>query len=259
MIDDAKTTSPPVAVVSGGSSGIGKAFVAALRARGYAVVTCGRDAQKLSQLTTEYPGVECRPVDVSDAAAMRAFASEVLAAHPRIDLLISNAGGLREIDFTRDDLQSLDLTAEIRSNLDGAIHLISGFLPGLKRAGRASIVIVSSGYGLDARDPGADLLGVQGRAAQPEQVAQASVGAAEHFRNRGRPARRRYAGRRASQRREDVGQGRRRTDPHSGFEGREGSLSRAGALSSPAAARRAFVRREPGRQIVNAFRGCRAA
>src|SRR5208283_3521295 len=33
-------------------------------------------------------------------------------------------------------------------NLDGAIHLISGFLPGLKRAARASIVIVSSGYGL---------------------------------------------------------------------------------------------------------------
>ncbi len=39
MIDDTKTTLPPVAVVSGGSSGIGKAFVAALRARGYAVVT----------------------------------------------------------------------------------------------------------------------------------------------------------------------------------------------------------------------------
>ncbi len=148
MIDEIKTNLPPVAVVSGGSSGIGKAFVAALRARGCAVVTCGRDAQKLSQLTTEYPGVECRPVDVSDAAAMRAFASDVPAAHPRIDLLISNAGGLREIDFTRDGLQSLDLTAEIRSNLDGAIHLISGFLPGLKRAGRASIVIVSSGYGL---------------------------------------------------------------------------------------------------------------
>ncbi|HME86399.1 MAG TPA: SDR family NAD(P)-dependent oxidoreductase [Roseiarcus sp.] len=50
MTEEAKTTSPPVAVVSGGSSGIGKAFVAALRARGYAVVTCGRDAQKLSQL-----------------------------------------------------------------------------------------------------------------------------------------------------------------------------------------------------------------
>ena len=148
MPQESKTTSPPVAVVSGGSSGIGKAFVTALRARSYAVVTCGRDPRKLSQLEAEYPGVECHAVDVSDAAAMRAFSAEVLAAHPRIDLLISNAGGLREIDFTSANLQTLDLTAEIRSNLDGAIHLISGFLPGLRRAGRASIVIVSSGYGL---------------------------------------------------------------------------------------------------------------
>ena len=137
-----------VAVVSGGSSGIGKAFVTALRARGYAVVTCGRDADKLRRLEAECPGVETHAVDVSDGAAVRAFASKVLAARPKIDLLISNAGGLREIDFTRDDLESLDLTAEIRSNLDGAIHLIAGFLPGLKRAGHASIVIVSSGYGL---------------------------------------------------------------------------------------------------------------
>ena len=148
MTDIAKTNPPPVAVVSGGSSGIGKAFVEALRERGYAVVTCGRDREKLRRLEAEFPGVEFDAVDVADASAMRAFSNAVLSAHPRIDLLVGNAGSLREIDFTREDLQSLDLTAEIRSNLDGAIHLISGFLPGLKRAGRASIVIVSSGYGL---------------------------------------------------------------------------------------------------------------
>ena len=137
-----------VAVVSGGSSGIGKAFVTALRAKGYAVVTCGRDADNLRRLEAECPGVETHVVDVSDAEAMRDFARKVLAAHQRVDLLVSSAGGLREIDFTRDDLESLDLTAEIRSNLDGAIHLIAGFLPGLRSAGRGSIVIVSSGYGL---------------------------------------------------------------------------------------------------------------
>ena len=142
------TSRQPVAVVSGGSSGIGRAFVAALHQRGYSIVTCGRDPAKLRQLEVEFLGVECHSVDVADAAAMCAFASKVLSARPRIDLLISNAGGLREIDFGRDDLQSLDLTAEIRSNLDGAIHLISEFLPGLRRAERASIIIVSSGYAL---------------------------------------------------------------------------------------------------------------
>jgi uncharacterized oxidoreductase len=148
MSGESKAGRYRVAVVSGGSSGIGKAFVVALKARGYAVVTCGRDPDKLQRLEADHPGVETHAVDVSDGAAVRAFASKVLVAHPKIDLLVSNAGGLREIDFTRDDLMSLDLTGEIRSNLDGAIHLIAGVLPGLKAAGKGSIVIVSSGYGL---------------------------------------------------------------------------------------------------------------
>ena len=49
----------------------------ARRVRGYAVVTCGRDARKLSQPIAEYPAVESQAADVSDAAAMRAFASDV--------------------------------------------------------------------------------------------------------------------------------------------------------------------------------------
>jgi uncharacterized oxidoreductase len=148
MQKQSMTSSQAVAVVSGGTSGIGRAFVVALYQRGYSIVTCGRDPAKLHQLKSEFPGVECHSVDVADAAAMRAFASKVLSARPRIDLLISNAGGLREIDFLSRDLQSLDLTAEIRSNFDGAVHLIAGFLPGLKLAERASIIIVSSGYAL---------------------------------------------------------------------------------------------------------------
>jgi uncharacterized oxidoreductase len=55
---------------------------------------------------------------------------------------------LREIDFTSDALATLDLTSEIRINLEGAIRLISGFIPGLRRADRASIIVVSSGYAL---------------------------------------------------------------------------------------------------------------
>src|SRR5271165_3429263 len=258
MTEQIKTTPPPVAVVSGGSSGIGKAFVAALRERGYTVVTCGRDPQKLDRLKAEHPGVECYTVDVSDGAAMRTFASDVLAAYPRIDLLISNAGGLREIDFTREDLQSLDLTAEVRSNLDGAIHLISGFLPGLKGAGRASIVIVSSGYAL-APATRAPIYSASKAALHSlskslrRQLAPLNITVTEVAH------RRRHAGRRASRRPKDVGQGRRRTDPHSGFEGRKGSLSRTGALSSPVAPRRPVIRGEARRKIVNVFRGCRAA
>jgi len=92
--------------------------------------------------------VKCYAVDVSDAAAMCGFARKALDAHPAIGLLSSDAGGLRPVDFTSETLQNQDLTADFRSNLDGVIHLVGGFLPGLRRVGKASIIIVSSGYAL---------------------------------------------------------------------------------------------------------------
>jgi uncharacterized oxidoreductase len=137
-----------VAIISGGSSGIGRALVVALHKEGYQIVTCGRDAAKLRLLEKELPGVTGYVCDVADRHAVQAFADQALAKHPAIDLLISNAGGLKEIDFTAADLASVDLTEELRVNLEGAIHLIAAFMPGLRRAAPASILIVSSGYGL---------------------------------------------------------------------------------------------------------------
>lgn len=136
------------AVVSGGSSGIGKAIVARLHAEGWQVHTCGRDASKLVALERELPGVKTAVCDVTDRQAVRAFAATVAAVAPAVDLLVSNAGGLREIDFTRSDLADVDLSAELRINTEGALHLIAEFLPGLRAATPASILIVSSGYGL---------------------------------------------------------------------------------------------------------------
>jgi uncharacterized oxidoreductase len=137
-----------VAVISGGSSGIGRAFVEQLHVRGYTVVTCARDAAKLQQLARDYPGVETAVCDVSDTAALRAFAGDVLRRHPKIDLLISNAGGLRELDFTRDDIADQDPTEEIRSNLVGAIEWTAAFLPAVRRASPSAIVLVTSGYAM---------------------------------------------------------------------------------------------------------------
>jgi uncharacterized oxidoreductase len=137
-----------VAFISGGSSGIGLALVTALTKEGYRVLTCGRDAAKLRQLEKKVPGVTGYSCDVSDREAVRGLAGKVLHEHSAIDVLVSNAGGLREIDFAAPDLDSVDLTTEVRINLEGAIHLIAAFMPGLRRAAPASILVVSSGYAL---------------------------------------------------------------------------------------------------------------
>lgn len=136
------------AVITGGSSGIGRAFVAALHAKGWRVVTCGRDAEKLGQLTQAFPGVVTHLCDVSDKASVEMFVAAVTSAFPRINLLINNAGVMRELDFTRAEILSQDLTQEIRANLDGVIHMTAGLLPVLRASAPAQIIMVSSGYGL---------------------------------------------------------------------------------------------------------------
>lgn len=137
-----------VAVVSGGSSGIGLALVELLHAEGWCVHTCGRDVRKLQELERRLPGVRVKVCDVTDRESVQAFASWVLAKYPRVNLVVSNAGGLTEIDFTADSLAGIDLVADLRRNTEGAIHWISAFLPNLRSASTASILIVSSGYAL---------------------------------------------------------------------------------------------------------------
>lgn len=137
-----------VAVVSGGSSGIGRAICAQLLREGWQVDACARDPEKLLRLEQELPGIRTAICDVADREAVRAFARRFDESGTAVHLLVSNAGGLREIDFTRADLDTIDLTAELRGNTEGAIHLIAAFLPALRRVPAASILVVSSGYAL---------------------------------------------------------------------------------------------------------------
>ena len=139
-----------VAVVSGGSSGIGRAFVAALHARGDRVFACGRDPDRLRQLERDHPGVRGLVCDMADAAAIRGFVAAVLDEAGRIDLLVSNAGVLRTLDFADPGIGDADPAREIGINLGGAIELGASAMPGLLAAAPSRIVVVGSGYGLAA-------------------------------------------------------------------------------------------------------------
>jgi len=137
-----------VAVVSGGSSGIGQAFVKHLNGQGYRVLFCGRDEHKLRLVEDQCPGARGHICDVTDRASMLEFAEAVLAEYPAIDLLISNAGSLREVDFNNIDLHDDDVSGEVRVNLEGAVQFIAAFMPGVRRGPQAAIIVISSGYAL---------------------------------------------------------------------------------------------------------------
>lgn len=138
----------PIAVVSGGSSGIGRAFVAQLVGEGYCVIALGRDTEKLKRLVAELPGVQAEACDVSDRAAVFALARRIRQQYGAVQLLVSNAGGLRELDFATADLETADLSSELRINLEGAITLSAAFLPALRELRGGAIVFVTSGYAL---------------------------------------------------------------------------------------------------------------
>ena len=137
-----------VAVVTGGSYGIGRDFVAELSRRGYRTIVCARDSQKLAELEHEIPGVETIVCDMSDLDSVARFADTILQKTPAIDLLVSNAGRASEYDLKADDLSGIDVAGEINLNLAGPLKLILALLPALKKRPDSGIIVVTSGYGL---------------------------------------------------------------------------------------------------------------
>src|ERR1035437_2125437 len=85
------TSEQRVAVVTGASSGIGAALAHELSRRGWHCVLLARRADRLKQVAAE-TGSEIEICDVSDADAVREAAAPVLERHPKIDLLVNDAG-----------------------------------------------------------------------------------------------------------------------------------------------------------------------
>src|SRR5690242_8594719 len=89
-------TSPRTAVVTGASSGIGAATARRLAEAGYHVVLTARRTERLEalakELTAEGRSVSVHSLDVTDRAAVDAFAAS-LDAHPPVHVLVNNAGG----------------------------------------------------------------------------------------------------------------------------------------------------------------------
>jgi NAD(P)-dependent dehydrogenase (short-subunit alcohol dehydrogenase family) len=137
-----------VAVVTGGSSGIGLETVRLLLDQGARVAFCGRDATRLQQaehsLREAFPEAEwiTSACDVLDKAAVQRFADTVGERFGGVDMLINNAGQGRVATLDETDDQAwLD---ETRLKLFGVLHPVRAFLPMLERSDAASITCVNS-------------------------------------------------------------------------------------------------------------------
>lgn len=131
-------------LITGGSSGIGRELAAQLLARGNEVIVTGRDAQRLEATRRALPGLHTVASDVADPQAVAALHRQMLAEHPRLNLLVNNAGIMRNIDLLTARAPE-DLTREIDILLKGPLQMVQQFLPQLLAQPHAAIVNVSSG------------------------------------------------------------------------------------------------------------------
>ncbi len=139
-----------MAVITGGSSGIGAALARALRAEGWTCVLVARGEERLRALADEL-GAEAEVCDVADRAAVDALGERVTARHPRIKLLVLNAGIPARADFLEGEPERIEGVARV--NYLGGVWCLRAFLPALERAVPASVVNVVSVAGTVAIPP----------------------------------------------------------------------------------------------------------
>jgi NAD(P)-dependent dehydrogenase (short-subunit alcohol dehydrogenase family) len=135
-----------VVLVTGGSSGIGRAVAELVARRGARVTLCGREQDEVDQALREWPaGVRVavgRAVDVSDDAAVAALVEDVVRREGRLDVLVVAAGIQRY--GTAAETTPAEWDEVLAVNLTGCFLVVRHALPHLRRAGGGSVVIVSS-------------------------------------------------------------------------------------------------------------------
>ncbi len=131
-----------VAIVTGASSGVGRAVARALVARGARVAMVARSRDKLAELLDELGSAhaESFPLDVTDRAGVEALPAQVVERFGRLDVLVNNAGVNHRgelIERSADELVSI-----LETNLTAPILLTRAALPHLRGGG--AIVNVAS-------------------------------------------------------------------------------------------------------------------
>lgn len=139
-----------VAVVTGGGSGIGRAICLRFAQEGARVAVVSNVAAEVERVAEEIRllGADARsyPVDVTDAAAVRALADEVHAAFGKIDVLVTSAGVMGERTFIVNTSED-GWRRTMAVNLDATFFCIKAFLPRMTEQRSGRVITISSTSG----------------------------------------------------------------------------------------------------------------
>ena len=133
-------------VVTGGARGIGRALSEYFFAAGATLAVADVAPDALAEVTTVLPGAIPLQIDVSDAASVGAGIDDVLTRTGRIDVVVNNAGILRDRvvwKLTDDDWQAV-----LAVHLTGTFNMTRAAIPAMREQGYGRIVNVTSYTGL---------------------------------------------------------------------------------------------------------------
>jgi len=145
-LDSTRRSAGNVAIVTGASSGIGKALALRLGAEGYRVGLIARRRDELDAVAAAIAaaGGEAVPAvgDVGDRAALRAAFALVEGRLGPTDVLVANAGFGAPTQL--DPLNTADVEQTIRVNVLGVVYSVEAVLPGMLSRGRGHLLAISS-------------------------------------------------------------------------------------------------------------------
>lgn len=132
-------------LITGGGSGIGRALAEKFHALGNVVIISGRNLSRLEDVAAANSGMIAVELDITDANAIKDFAQHIVAEHPRLNVVINNAGIMVPEAMTVDPVNVAVADATVITNVLGPIRLSSALLPHLAKQPDATLMTVSSG------------------------------------------------------------------------------------------------------------------
>ncbi|WP_031480670.1 oxidoreductase [Streptomyces bicolor] len=136
-------TQRSTALVTGCSSGIGRATALRLHAAGHRVYASARNLATLDELAAR--GLRTLALDVTDPASAKAAVEAVEAEHGAVDVLVNNAGYGLSGTFEETPLDQV--RDQFETNVFGLVRLTQLVLPGMRARGAGTVVNVSSIFG----------------------------------------------------------------------------------------------------------------
>jgi acetoacetyl-CoA reductase len=135
-----------VALVTGGTRGIGRAVSEGLMNGGYRVVASYRDNQTAADAFAEATGIPVYKFDVADFAACAAAVAEIEKEIGPIEVLVANAGIARDAPLHRMDAERWN--AVVATDLSGCFNVTRAVIEGMRQRGFGRIVTISSVNGI---------------------------------------------------------------------------------------------------------------